>query len=85
MNFGIKTENNKCFCKECKKELKIEVPDVFNFCPFCSAPLNLVAYNVTKEKEKSLKLNVVSEIIKNSKSKETFLEIKNYLNKISEE
>lgn len=85
MNFGIKLENNKKFCSECGKELKFEVPEIFNFCPFCSAPLNLVAYNVLKEKEKSLKLAVVSEIVKNSNSKETFLELRNYLNKISKE
>ena len=85
MNFGIKQENSKCFCKECGKELKFEIPEIFNFCPFCSAPLNLVAYNVSKEKEKSLKLNVVSEIVKMSNSKQTFLDVKNYLTKISNE
>lgn len=86
MNFGIETKNKQCFCKNCGKELKIEVPNqIFNFCPFCSSPLNLVAYNLKIEQEKNIKYDVVKDLVKFSKNKSTLIDLKAYLEKISEE
>ncbi|MDD4111024.1 MAG: hypothetical protein PHS54_05720 [Clostridia bacterium] len=65
MNFGIKKENKKTFCKRCGRELNIVIPDqVYNFCPYCSSPLNLVAYNLVKEKERIIKLRTINEVQK---------------------
>jgi len=62
---GIKTEGNKVFCKECSKELKMKASQViFNFCPFCGSPLNLLSYNLNKEKEKIIKLKTIREVQK---------------------
>ena len=57
MKIGIKTENKKTFCKKCNKELNIVVPNqIYNFCPYCGPLLNLISYNLFKEKEKIIKL-----------------------------
>lgn len=86
MEFGIKTENKKTFCKTCGKELKIEVPNnIYNFCPFCSAPLNLVSYNFVKEREKNQKLKTILELLKDVNNPSVSMEIEKYLNKISKE
>ena len=86
MEFGVKTEGKKCFCKSCGKELKIEIPNqMFNFCPFCSAPLNLVAYNFVKEKDLKIKLQTAKEILLLTQNKETALIIEKYIKKISKE
>ena len=64
MELGIETKNNQNFCKACGHELNMDVQNqIYNFCPFCSAPLNLVAFNFVKEKEKSIKFQAVEEII----------------------
>ena len=86
MEFGVKSEGKQSFCKTCGKELKIEVPNqIFNFCPFCSAPLNLVAYNFLKEKDMSKKLEASKEILLLLKSNEAALAVKAYMEKISKE
>lgn len=86
MKFSVETVEKKNFCKSCGKELKIEVPNqIFNFCPFCSAPLNLVAYNFVKEKDKKIKLQASKEILEFFKSKESAQAVKQYLEKISKE
>lgn len=84
MKMGVKTKNGKVFCKNCAKELKMTVPDnIFNFCPHCANPLNLVSYNLSKEKEKIIKLQTINEI-KNIITDETDLKKLIYLiNKIS--
>lgn len=65
MEFGVKTENKKSFCKNCNKELNISIPDhIFNFCPYCGSPLNLISFNLNKEKEKIIKLNTINEMQK---------------------
>lgn len=86
MKFGVETVDKKSFCKSCGKELKIEVPNqIFNFCPFCSAPLNPVAYNFVKEKDKKIKLQSSKEILESFKSQEAAQAVKQYLEKISKE
>ena len=83
MDFGIKNENNKNFCKSCGKELKIEVPNnIYNFCPFCCAPLNLVAFNYLKEKNKNQKIALLNELLNSTKNYTIAQEIKVFLNKL---
>ncbi len=86
MELGIETKNNQNFCKACGHELNMDVQNqIYNFCPFCSAPLNLVAFNFVKEKEKSIKFQAVEEIIHLTKQKEMLEVLKTYLDKISNE
>lgn len=61
---GTITKDNKTICKVCLKELKTTIPDIFNYCPYCSSPLNLVSYNLSKEKEKIIKLQTINQIQK---------------------
>jgi predicted amidophosphoribosyltransferase len=65
MEFGVKTNDTKSYCKNCNKELNMIIPDqIFNFCSHCGAPLNLVSFNLIKEKEKIIKLKIINEMQK---------------------
>lgn len=60
---GVRTDKGKTFCKKCSQELKMVVPDnIFNFCPHCGSPLNLLAFNLYNEREKILKLQTVNQV-----------------------
>ena len=84
MNYGIKEENKKTYCKNCNRELNIKIPDeIFNFCPFCNFPLNIVAYNIVKEKERQIKLEVINDLANEFKSVDSLNVLKSYLNKIN--
>lgn len=65
MAFGIRTEDKKTYCKKCSQELKMIVPEqIFNFCQYCGSPLNLLSFNLVKEKEKLIKLKTINEVQK---------------------
>ncbi len=84
MELGIETRGTKNYCKTCGHELNMDVQNqIYNFCPFCSAPLNLIAFNFVKEKEKSIKFQAVEEIIHMTKRKEMLEILKEYLDRIS--
>lgn len=84
MNFGIDKKDKKTFCKQCKNELKMIIPEIFNFCPYCSAPLTLLSYNLVKEKEKIIKLNTVNQIKNIISDEEDLKKLLLLVNKLSE-
>lgn len=84
MAFGVKSESKKTFCKKCNKELHMIIPDrIFNFCPFCGSPLNLVSFNLFKEKEKLIKLRTIKEIQSITEDKKDLENLLIYIDEIS--
>ena len=82
MIYGVIEENNKFRCKKCNEELNINPDKIFNYCPFCSSPLNETAKDLILEKQKSIMYKTAIDISQLVNEEISLERIKKYIEKI---